>query len=98
MATTKNHPNLLPCPFCGGTDLNDQDWWGDDGDMDAIECRTCLASAPAQIWNLRPGLRTAPDMPTWATRYLEHQDSDPATERLKEQLWQDAADRQEEQS
>jgi len=46
----------IPCPFCGGIDLRRDDWVDDEGDdIDAIECRTCLGSAPAAVWVMRSG-------------------------------------------
>lgn len=55
---------LLPCPFCGGTDLDKGYWVIDEekhelvtadalGELDAIECNRCLGSAPKSIWNTR---------------------------------------------
>ena len=46
--------NTLPCPFCGWHELRITDWWDDDGEYNAIECRKCKGCAPADIWNKRP--------------------------------------------
>ena len=57
--------HIMPCPFCGGTELITGSWCIDDdeahelvkaGDLDevpSIECNRCLGSAPAEIWNRR---------------------------------------------
>ena len=42
-----------PCPFCGSDDLAENDWCLDDGEVDAIECRNCLAGAIKEVWNER---------------------------------------------
>lgn len=48
---TAKYPNAPACPFCGGRDLRDRDWWDDDeGLVDAISCNACLAGAPARVW------------------------------------------------
>ena len=40
-----------PCRFCGSTYLAETEWWDDDGEYPAIECRICKAAAPADIWH-----------------------------------------------
>lgn len=52
-----------PCPYCGGTALSITNYWTDDGDYQAITCEACLASAPAQTWNMRTAVE-----PTQATK------------------------------
>jgi len=44
---------VLPCPFCGGSDLQRSIWVDESGEYDAIECAFCLGAAPARIWNAR---------------------------------------------
>jgi len=44
---------LLPCPFCGATDLCGSEWWDDDGEYEAVACKSCKAEAPASSWNNR---------------------------------------------
>jgi hypothetical protein len=43
----------LPCPHCGSTDLIDGSWYIDDAEVDAVECESCKAVAPAEVWNQR---------------------------------------------
>lgn len=43
---------MLPCPFCGSTDLSDNDGF--------IYCLTCDASAPTGNWNQRTFLAREP--------------------------------------
>ncbi len=57
-------PALLPCPFCGGTDISSEDA------RDFIGCRTCCAEGPvglgmgaehnAAAWNRRASLAAVP--------------------------------------
>lgn len=49
---------LLPCPFCGSTNLvknlwnlDDDDY--EDGEQDAVECNDCYGAAPLKVWNER---------------------------------------------
>ena len=42
--------NLNPCRYCGSTDLLTNLWSTDDGEIDAIECKDCMAGAPLNIW------------------------------------------------
>lgn len=44
---------LLPCPFCGGTNLLSGYWSLDDEEVDAVECGDCYAGAPITAWNKR---------------------------------------------
>lgn len=57
----KKAESLPPCPFCGGTDLSTNDWWfiDDEGEVDAIECKTCYAGAPLKTWLKRRATVTA---------------------------------------
>lgn len=52
-----SEPNLEtaePCPFCGGNNLMTELWTDEDrGEFDAICCRDCLGTAPADKWNDR---------------------------------------------
>lgn len=40
-----------PCPFCGSTEITENHWHTDDGEIDSVECSQCLAGAPADIWD-----------------------------------------------
>jgi len=63
--------NLLPCPFCGGNQLDHNSWHLDDEEVDAIECRECKAGAPLASWNKRPDpWRYPPDMPEVGQRIV----------------------------
>ena len=42
-----------PCPFCGGTDLIENLWSLDGGEVDALECSSCNGAAPLKSWNQR---------------------------------------------
>lgn len=49
----KNTAALLPCPFCGGTDIDPAEWSGNDG-KSGPGCGTCGALADsAELWNRR---------------------------------------------
>ncbi len=52
-AIVNNKPELLCCPFCGGTDLTPGYWSLDDGEVDSVECDNCYAGAPVEAWNKR---------------------------------------------
>ena len=45
--------NVLPCPFCGSTNLLTGSWYLDDEEVDSIECVDCAAGAPASSWTRR---------------------------------------------
>ncbi len=45
--------DLLPCPFCGGTDVGTIEWYTEDGDYEGAECNDCKAGAPLSVWNNR---------------------------------------------
>ena len=45
----------LPCPHCGGTNLTQNLWETDSGEVDALECADCYAGAPVTSWNKRTG-------------------------------------------
>ena len=38
------------CPFCGGFELDENVWNINDAEIDALECRSCLAGAPYDAW------------------------------------------------
>jgi len=42
---------LMPCRFCGSTDLLRNLWIINDEEAEAIECRHCDAGAPRKTWN-----------------------------------------------
>ncbi len=54
--------NATPCPFCGGNDFTITQWTddsaGDVGELDAIECNSCMAGAPTGMWNKRQKIET----------------------------------------
>lgn len=52
-AALQVEPKPLPCPFCGGIDLEPNEWHLDDETVPAWECSTCQGSAPAKTWNWR---------------------------------------------
>lgn len=67
MAQPTDLENALPCPFCGGKELNIVLWCDDDGEYDAIECDGCKGAAPADAWNQRSGEGAPlPDDIQWA--------------------------------
>ena len=44
----------LPCPFCGCTELTDNQWYFEEsGEVPAVECSKCFAGAPLKAWNKR---------------------------------------------
>ncbi len=53
-------PELLPCPFCDGTNVG---VWGEGFGVYQVECEDCDISGPpadskieaAELWNNRPG-------------------------------------------
>jgi len=46
--------DFKPCPFCGSDLLQVTDyWWLMNSKGDAIECTSCMGSAPADKWNNR---------------------------------------------
>lgn len=53
IAGKKQATGFRPCPFCHSTQLRVTEWWGDDGEFDAVECCECNGSAPADRWNHR---------------------------------------------
>ena len=55
LTSQKGETALLPCPFCGSTDLRREEWEGDHGAVYAIECRSCWGAAPLECWNRRSG-------------------------------------------
>mgnify|MGYP006273694767 CR=1 FL=1 len=62
---------FCPCPFCGGTELDINQWSLDEGEVDAVECRQCYAGAPVAAWQRRPDpWRYAPDLPGIGQRVL----------------------------
>lgn len=44
---------VLNCPFCGGSNLLSGSWYIDDSEVVAVECGTCYAGAPADVWGKR---------------------------------------------
>lgn len=50
---TDKYPDAPPCLYCDSTDLVDGSWYLDDEEVDAIECNSCKAGAPASVWNQR---------------------------------------------
>ena len=44
---------LLPCPFCGNTQLGVFEMYTEDLDYTAVECSQCKAEAPISVWNRR---------------------------------------------
>ena len=44
------------CPFCGSTDLTVNDWILAEEEVYAIECKRCLAGAPAAVWSHRSNI------------------------------------------
>lgn len=54
-----NTGQLLPCPFCGTPDPRESEgmYQDDDGERNGIECMSCDAVAPADVWNRRPVCR-----------------------------------------
>lgn len=42
--------NEFVCPFCDGVEFDDNLWCMDEGEIDALECRDCLAGAPKHVW------------------------------------------------
>ena len=63
---------LLPCPFCGGCDLELQQMEADNGETNYVVCNNCLANGgyypgdkntspheAAGFWNIRPPLDAA---------------------------------------
>jgi hypothetical protein len=53
---------LLPCPFCGGTNIRTSDtmYFDDDGEHPGAECIDCDALARADRWNQRAGRHHEP--------------------------------------
>ena len=49
-ANILEHALKKPCPFCGATDLSENLWSLNGGEVDAIECNGCQAGAPAHSW------------------------------------------------
>lgn len=47
---------LLPCPFCGSTNLRCCDimYADDDGEHPGVECLDCDAASRLSKWNCRP--------------------------------------------
>lgn len=46
--------HAAPCPFCGGHDLDLEDWIDDErGEFNAVYCVGCGGAAPFDIWNQR---------------------------------------------
>lgn len=56
MAKTKD---LLPCPFCGSTNLRigKAVISDDSGEHDCVECMKCEATNRIDHWNVRGGLQ-----------------------------------------
>jgi len=50
---TQEYENLPPCPFCGSNDLESSRWVYNENEVEAIECRTCWASATSAMWQNR---------------------------------------------
>ncbi|GAA0237588.1 hypothetical protein GCM10009125_28080 [Castellaniella daejeonensis] len=50
--TTKTDITLLPCPMCGKTDLDHNDYLHTDGVM-RVRCAWCHCEAPESAWNRR---------------------------------------------
>lgn len=44
---------LLPCPFCGGANLSDEEGSTRIRNYRRIACEECCADAPFTEWNLR---------------------------------------------
>lgn len=58
---------LKPCPFCGGTDLN-QFWVSVNfgaARIDKIQCRSCDAEALKSAWNARPAPQPSEGDRSW---------------------------------
>ena len=49
----KQSEEFKPCPFCGCATVRETEWWGDDGEIPALECTDCLATALKAEWNRR---------------------------------------------
>lgn len=47
------YDDLPSCPFCGGDELDIQDTFADEWEGEAVECRSCHASAPIEAWRVR---------------------------------------------
>lgn len=45
-------------------------WWTDRGEHDQVECQTCGASAPFEVWNLRAAEPGGIDPATLQSRKL----------------------------
>ena len=64
--------DLLPCPFCGSSDLSEGMWCLDDtGEVDAVECADCYAGAPIACWQKRANLPHQLDSEQIATLTLD---------------------------
>lgn len=60
--------DLLPCPFCGSTNLRTEDmYFDDDGEHPGVECVDCDAIARADRWNQRPVCEWRIDLYAWAS-------------------------------
>lgn len=45
---------MLPCPFCGSTNIREEImYWDDDGENPGVECLNCDAVARPEYWNKR---------------------------------------------
>jgi len=53
--------DLLPCPFCLGDNLEGSVWHFAGGEINAIECKSCLASAPIVVWQNRDVMHECPN-------------------------------------
>jgi hypothetical protein len=57
---------LLPCPFCGSTDIDAKGWMNGEGKT-GPECEGCGATAESvDLWNTRPLATEGPTTLTFA--------------------------------
>jgi len=59
MTHTQEQIGLLPCPFCGGADLQHRRAISET-DFGFVKCRSCLSSASELAWQIRAALDAMP--------------------------------------
>jgi len=59
--TQETDRELLPCPMCGKTDLDHNDYLNADGKM-RVRCVWCHCEAPEDAWNRRAVTRAAAEI------------------------------------